>query len=443
MTAPEVTDLDERLARYAAELDERMPRVDGRELTRGRPSPTSDDEAPMPLTPSGQGTRGSRVWLVAAAAMVLLVVGSLVWWRASPPSDQLDVSGDPPASSAPSTSASPSTSAEPTTSVDPDAAALPLTWEQTGLSTKLTSYADVTEFRGGLIAVGMDDVIMPVSARSADGMTWVVESRVGGPGRPVAVAADDELVVAVGFGTGVAVSWESEDGEEWTQRPIPGAQEIHSIARTANGFVTVGTSAEDPTGASVTGTVPAAWGFDDGAWDRIDLPDVGLGEALDIAVSPDSVLIVGTGNGRPVAIASFASGWLAVDVMGSAVSSVDEAGALRAVSWSGDRFVTAGTWDARPVVLESTDGLTFDDVPIDPLVAADATADPQDVAAIGDTIVVTTTGDGTRLLSDVPTWTRQDGMWTVTLTGATDVATWNGRFIALGLEVWRSSIVRE
>ena len=129
-----MSDLDERLGRYARHLDEHVSRFE-----------VPDDVAPpvrvlvdRPAVEVGGAAPWNRAWLATAAALLLIVAGSLVWWRSTDP-DAVDVTDTPTAGEVDEHNAN---------------AAAPIWWEKLeGVSGGWSVPSVFTGFKGGVLAV--------------------------------------------------------------------------------------------------------------------------------------------------------------------------------------------------------------------------------------------------------------------------------------------------
>ncbi|WP_329519762.1 hypothetical protein [Spirillospora sp. NBC_01491] len=134
----------------------------------------------------------------------------------------------------------------------------------TGVVATSTGYAAVGGRRGG----------GPAIWTSGDGLKWTAATPPQGlgPGQLDQVVAHDDLLVAAGAGTGVAVS--ADNGRTWRARPLTGAPApaaLTGVTATEKGFVAAGTTGQ-PGRQDVV-----LWASADGdAWRRVPVHGTGL-----------------------------------------------------------------------------------------------------------------------------------------------------------------------
>lgn len=365
-----MSDLDERLGRYARHLDEHVTRFEV--PTGDTPPRVLDLEAGRSIS-SPPPTR-HRAWLAAAAALCLIVAGSLAWWRSVP----TDPVGGPDTTEV-------TTEPNPDGRIDetPDPAA-PITWQriERGFGGGWGVPVAATSFRGGLLAVSGNGLFKPLSWWSADGQR-LEEERVMSEdgGTPKAIAADDSVAVAVGNGPGEARAWITTDGRTWDTAPLAGADSIEDLARTPFGFIAVGSSLARVDGVPLDDPQPAAWVSADGrSWARATIPDLGAGTLRGVAASSDTMVLVGETGGAPYA-QSFGGPTEAEQVwrsiapeLASPTSTPPAGGSLISVAWVGDRFLTIGDGAASGAVWATAGDSAFTPVPLGPLAVDPATS---------------------------------------------------------------------
>ncbi len=185
----------------------------------------------------------------------------------------------------------------------------PVSWTSPDAVTWSLSRLGTTEFTFPVALAVQEDTIvavgrsgkLPVAWTSADGRTWQVRlvPMLGSAG----VAERMTTVVATrgGFLAGGSVGpelferharfWLSADGESW--EPVPdddaalAGAEVRSIVPLGSGFVAVGVlgSGQRPTGS-------VAWTSPDGVrWTRIDAPELLLGRAVALIAAPFGGLV--------------------------------------------------------------------------------------------------------------------------------------------------------
>lgn len=377
-----MSDLDERLVRYARHLDERMDRFEV-------PAEVGPPVRRLEARPGADGAVSRsrhRAWLATAAALCLLVAGSFAWWRST--SGDLSGVADAPTGA--------------------------LRWEKTeGALGGWSVPVAATAFRGGVLAVSGTGVFEPYSWWSPDGRTF--ESQVAieqGVGAPKAVAADDSMAVAVGDGAGTAKSWVTTDATTWASGELRDADSVRSVASTPVGFVVVGSSRVGPDGSPLDGAHPAAWSSSDGrTWARLAIADPGAGELLDVAAAPDAVVLVGAAGGSAYA--------QALDVHGGGdgprtsrtlvPEGVASPQVLTDVAWVGDRFVAIGDGDGT-TLWASTGDVGFTPMSLGRLAGDPASTVPfTDVAGAGGTVVVVADAGPDAPTGSSSTWARAAG----------------------------------
>jgi hypothetical protein len=388
-----MSDLDERLVRYARHLDEHMDRF---EVRRGlapvdelgpeaAPLVASDPVASRPVL--------HGLWLATAAAVCLLVVGSLAWWRTAS-SDPVDVTDSTAVTVDPSPDdpvVADSVPGEP----DSD----PLRWREVEASGGFSAPVAATAFKGGVLAVSGDGLFVPMSWWAPDGQRFEDQvSMEEGPGAPRALAADDEVAVAVGDGGGTAKSWVTADGQAWEVHALLDASSVRSLAHTPLGFVVVGSSQRSLDGDLLHWSIPAAWSSADGReWTRLAIPDAVPGEVTDVAASPVEILVVGYVEGAPYAAAADAGGgeWRPVPV--DRVPSLYIGGGPTGVAWTGEHFLAVGDYGGAPMLWQPTAGGSLAPVPTLGVLGAHPVSIVgfTDIAAADDTVaVVVKIGEG-------------------------------------------------
>lgn len=226
----------------------------------------------------------------------------------------------------------------------------------------------------GFLAVGQQ--LPPseaVAYASRDGVTWTPEPGFAGDeetvANAVAVAGDGGRRVIVGSHGSAATAWAGTAAGTWTEAPPdvtlegpPGGTAVmRAVTAWDGGFVAVGSRDVDADTRAA-----AAWTSADGlAWTPAPAGSTWDGAAaFAVAASADAVVAVGeaaggsigTADGPGVAwVMGADGGWMRVD------SPAFADGTLRAVAWTGSRFVAAG-WslaDDRAMTWTSVDGLAW------------------------------------------------------------------------------------
>lgn len=158
--------------------------------------------------------------------------------------------------------------------------------------------SDVAWVLGQLVAVGSScDATARcegVAWTSVDGSSWtLLEPSPFGPGRPVAIAGDDELAIVVGSDLEGKAVWRSVDGETWERDMLESAgpdSELLAVVRSEGGWIAGGTSSPRSAGL---------WVSSDGlTWSPGEDPGAFLdGTVLGLAADAETVVAVGTAKG--------------------------------------------------------------------------------------------------------------------------------------------------
>ncbi len=186
--------------------------------------------------------------------------------------------------------------------------------------------ADVTTFRGSLIAVGVTDAGLGVIWSSPDGVVWTsMAGKVALEGIHLrSVAAGDAGIVAVGWNDLGAVALFSPDGVSWTSEPLPDSHpgsSIVSVAWRQGRFVAVGGGGEP--------LAVVSWLSDDGrAWRPVSIVEEGNQASLNsVAAGPDGFVADGMHGGHGVVwVSATGATWSRVDLP---ISAADDPGRLR------------------------------------------------------------------------------------------------------------------
>lgn len=314
-------DLSTRVRSYAEQIEREVPHVTVAEIEQ-----RSRETAVEPEVGIRRQIPGWAV-AIAAAAVVLLIVGVVPWLLRSPGANQpagpfpstsvsAPAAPDSPVATVPTTL--PAVTESPVAAPDLSAGA----WASLPATTELFDSAqvyDVTAFGAGMVAVGSvwtDGRPDAAVWTSPDGLAW---SRVphgeeafgGGAYEMWAVGSDGDRLVAVGHGCDDPddpcsmrpTVWTSIDGDSW-QRVAhdPGVfglgGQMADLVAFESGWLSVGMSCDD------TACVAAAWSSSDGiSWNRTlfaefsgRLESVTRGNGLFVAVSGGPVAAVWTSS---------------------------------------------------------------------------------------------------------------------------------------------------
>ena len=219
----------------------------------------------------------------------------------------------------------------------------------------------------GFVVVGSDWVdaegAVAVAWTSDDGLAWA-EHPIGSPGPTSALTSPALSSVTTGGGMLVAVGrvgiWRSTDGLTWEQAaPSSGLGGIPlRVARGRAGFVAIGRGLGEPCQGR-------AWTSADGAsWRDVALPDADHFCPTAVAGSASGYVVVGNDplDGGPVVLASSDGvSWSRAPAQPSLAWDADPEG----VAWTGDRWTAFGSFlpstsaDQGVQVWQSTDGLAW------------------------------------------------------------------------------------
>lgn len=407
-------DLETQIRGYAQAVDTTQSALTIAEIVERR----LGTEAVRPLEPH----RGSherqqhRGWLVAAvaAAVVLIVVGSVAWLS------RAEVDEAPVATTAPIDQLS-----SLVWSRLPDNNDGPVLAGVAGVSG-----ASITAGGPGFVAVGTNSSPGPegdgdaVVWTSTDGVSWSLvphnESVFGGEGRQWmhSVAQGGPGLVAVGSDDDTAAVWTSPDGMTWSRVPYDEAafgesgSRMMSVTAGGPGLVAVGT--DDRRGAAV-------WTSVDGrTWSRIPHDDAVFGGESDVfmmdvtAAGPGLVAVGGEGD--------LAAIWASPDgITWSRVPLDDDLSGVKS-SWmvsvtaGGPGVVAVGTVtevsNPQAAVWTSVDGITWSRVKHDDAIfGEDGWNEMRSVVAADDGLVaVGFVSDASQDGSDAAVWTSVDGI---------------------------------
>jgi hypothetical protein len=201
------------------------------------------------------------------------------------------------------------------------------------------SLTDVVSFEGGYAALGIADGRTTI-CESPDGRGWTCSqpSALDGPGRAIA-SHDGELVVVGGRTDIGGAVWYRPRDAAWREAAIrPNiSDELGAVGWTANGFVAAGAEIY----SSVDGR---SWTLHPSARTMV---------ASDLVEGPARLVIVGTGSGRPQALA----GTGVVDLLLAPAPAAS--GAMFGVVYASGRFIAVGDGPGGAMAWTSSDGLTW------------------------------------------------------------------------------------